>query len=291
VSAPVSAETANIDAARGFFTSLGEHLSGGLSARVYTARATLAGRRTDTATLAILDRISAHITAMAATCESGVGHLDAYHGSLEQAVNSTPEAADTDFYRPDTTTAAAKAAAAGPGGRDLHEQEAEPDELDDVLGFADGEKCHGTDQVHAAAGPATAIALVDGGDGADSLPFVTVATSPGRWNPLTWEEGGRGGGYAAPHLSPDEAEQAAQHLDELAEQAEAGFQPPKPSKWGRAAQRLQHLLDADRAARSDKIGVGEDEEFPLSVGDLLKLLQEKDPAATQSPRRRVFTQT
>jgi hypothetical protein len=100
VSAPVSAETANIDAARGFFTSLGEHLSSQLSARVATARATLAGRRTDTATLATLDRISAHIAAMAATCESGAEHLDAYHGSLEQAVNATPEAADTDFYRP-----------------------------------------------------------------------------------------------------------------------------------------------------------------------------------------------
>ncbi len=98
--APSTAETTTIDAARGFLTSLGEHLSSQLSARVSTARATLAGRRTDTATLAILDRISAHIAAMAATCESGAEHLDAYHGSMEQAVNATPEAADTDFYRP-----------------------------------------------------------------------------------------------------------------------------------------------------------------------------------------------
>jgi hypothetical protein len=37
-----------------------------------------------------------------------VEHLDTYHASLEQAVNSTPEAADTGFYRPGTTNGAAR---------------------------------------------------------------------------------------------------------------------------------------------------------------------------------------
>ncbi|SNY72917.1 hypothetical protein [Paractinoplanes atraurantiacus] len=104
MTAPVSAETANIDAAREFFTSLGEHLSGTLIARARTARATLAQRNADTSTLALFDRIATHLAAMAATCTSGVEHLDTYHGNLEQAVNSTPEAADTDFYRPAATT-------------------------------------------------------------------------------------------------------------------------------------------------------------------------------------------
>ena len=61
---------------------------------------------------------------LAATCETGVEHLDAYHGSLEQAVNATPEAADTVFYRPGTTTttttttttAAAQVGEAAPAG-------------------------------------------------------------------------------------------------------------------------------------------------------------------------------
>jgi hypothetical protein len=114
VTAPVSAETANIDAARGFFTSLGDHLGGELCARTDTARATLAGRRMDATTLATLDRIRTHLTAMAALCATGVDHLDTYHGSLEQAVNAIPEAADTDFYRPAASTAAAGNAAGAP---------------------------------------------------------------------------------------------------------------------------------------------------------------------------------
>jgi hypothetical protein len=121
VTAPSSAETANIDAARGFFTSLGEHLSGDLSARVSTARAALASRHADTTMLSTFDRIRAHITAMAATCDTGVDHLDTYHGTLEQAVNATSEAADTDFYRPDATPAAGTT---GPGAAG-----AEPGEL------------------------------------------------------------------------------------------------------------------------------------------------------------------
>ncbi|SNY72913.1 ADP-ribosyltransferase [Paractinoplanes atraurantiacus] len=98
-----TAQTANIDAARAFLASLGEHLSSQLSARVSTARATLAARHADTSTLTLFDRIHTHIASMAATCESGVEHLDAYHGNLEQAVNATPEAADTDFYCPDAS--------------------------------------------------------------------------------------------------------------------------------------------------------------------------------------------
>ncbi|SNY72915.1 hypothetical protein [Paractinoplanes atraurantiacus] len=127
MTAPGSAETANIDAARGFFTSLHAHLHDDLTARVSTARATLAGRRIDAATLATLDRIRTQISGMAATCAIGVEHLDAYHGNLEQAVNSTPEAADTDFYRPDT---GATAAAAGPGTDVPTAELAEPSERD-----------------------------------------------------------------------------------------------------------------------------------------------------------------
>ncbi|SNY72923.1 DUF5131 family protein [Paractinoplanes atraurantiacus] len=110
--AVTSAETSNIDAARAFFTSLREHLADGLVAQVRTARATLAGRHADTTTLAVFDRISTQLAAMAATCGAGVEHLDAYHGHLEQAVNTTGEAADTDFYRP----AGPVAAGQQPGG-------------------------------------------------------------------------------------------------------------------------------------------------------------------------------
>jgi hypothetical protein len=105
--AVTSAETTNIEAARAFFTSLGAHLRGDLSARASTARATLAARNAGTTILTVLDRIHAHLAGMAATCDAGVEHLDSYHGTLEQAVNATSEAADTDFYRPDTPAAAA----------------------------------------------------------------------------------------------------------------------------------------------------------------------------------------
>jgi hypothetical protein len=168
----------------------------------------------------------------------------------------------------------------------------------DVLGYADGDTCHGTDQVASAAGPATTLALMDYGDGNDQWNggrYVAVATSPGRWNPVTNAETfdiadgyRRPGSYAAPHLAPAEAETAARHLDELADLAESGHRTPTPTKWRRAAQRLEHLIDGDADLAREKVAIG-DEELPVTLRDLLALLHDKQPTSDPTARRHVTT--
>lgn len=168
----------------------------------------------------------------------------------------------------------------------------------DVLGYADEDTCHATDQVASTGLVPTTLALMDysgteeGGD-----QYVVVATPrTGRRNPLTWKEepgpgdpDGGGDLYAAPQLAPAEAEAAAKHLDELAQLAESGYQPPKPTRYSRAAKHLQHLVDVDHAGLGQKLAVGDEDEFPLTVKELLALLQEKDPAGSAAPTRRKVT--
>jgi hypothetical protein len=162
----------------------------------------------------------------------------------------------------------------------------------DVLGYADGETCHGTDQVPAVAGPGTVLALMDYGDGGDRWDggrYVAVGTSPHRWNPVTnleQADSGPSAGYAAPHLDPAEAEAAAAHLDELADLAEAGHRPPTPTKWSRAAQRLEHLLAGDADLAGEKVRIVDDE-LPVTMKDLLALLRDKQPTTAAATRRHV----
>lgn len=166
----------------------------------------------------------------------------------------------------------------------------------DVLGYADGDTCHGTDQVPSAAGPATTIALMDYGDGSDRWSggrYVAVGTSPGRWNPVTGAECPVGAEnqqstYAAPHLNPAEAEAAAKHLDELADLAEAGHRPSRPTKWGRAAQQLEHLIADDAELAGEKVTIVDDE-LPVTARDLLALLRDKEPGIGPATRRNVAT--
>jgi hypothetical protein len=196
-----------------------------------------------------------------------------------------------------TVTAPASVPAPRRGGFDP-DQPRDPEgkwvKVTDVLGYADDERCLATDAV-AAAGPVpSTLSLVDFSADGSPVPFVAVATpASGAWNPVTgMEEPGAGnaypsrGGYMPPHLSPREAERAAKHLEELADLAESDYRPPKPTKASRALQRLQHLIDVDQAALSDPIGVGDDEKFPLTVGDLINLLGENGGlAAAAAPTR------
>ncbi|MFI9531416.1 hypothetical protein [Micromonospora rosaria] len=166
----------------------------------------------------------------------------------------------------------------------------------DVLGYADGDTCHGTDRVASVAGPATTLALLDFGDGDDRWDggrYVAVATSPGTWNPVTSEERTDGSGlsysYGPPHLDPVEAEVAAGHLDELADLAESGPRPPAATRWGRAAQRLEHVTAGDADMAEEPVMIGDDE-LPVTVRDLLALLRGKEPATGLSARRHVTTE-
>lgn len=160
---------------------------------------------------------------------------------------------------------------------------AEPAELPDVLDEADEDVCFASDVV-AGQGPVTTeLRLMDYTGQKGSLPGRDqqfVAVGPSR-EP--------GDVYAEPCLSPDEAEQAATDLEELAEQAEAGYTPPKPSKYARSAQRVRQLLATDDDFRpGDRVSIGyDDDTLPITYKDLLQLLAQADPHAGGGPRRTV----
>jgi hypothetical protein len=157
--------------------------------------------------------------------------------------------------------------------------------VEDVLGYADDECCFATDRVTGIGHVPTDLALIQYPDepGNQSGAFVSVATSPHGFNPATGSED-NGQAYCAPQLDAAEAEVAAERLEELAGLVESGFRPPQPTRHTRARQRIELLLREDRAAGRDRITVGEDQDFPLTTAELLKLLVEADPtlSATQT---------
>jgi hypothetical protein len=66
---------------------------------------------------------------------------------------------------------------------------------------------------------------------------------------------------------------------------DSGFRPPTPTRHTRARQRIELLLQENRAGGRDRIGVGEDENFPLNTNELLKLLREADPTLSAPQTR------
>lgn len=156
-------------------------------------------------------------------------------------------------------------------------------DLPDVLGVAD-DVIIGSDQVQGIGPVPTNLLLIDD-------PGEQV-TSPYSWRGGLFLEvrtpaaNKPGDTMAYPILSPDEAEVAAGHLEDLAALAEAGARPAKPSRYAKAAQRIQYMLDERRADLADTIAVGDEEEFPLTTRELLHLLRGADPADTATTTTR-----
>lgn len=157
----------------------------------------------------------------------------------------------------------------------------------DVLGYADDECCFGTDRVTGTGPVPTDLALIEyPDDGVNQVgAFVSIATSKHDYNPATGKEQDTGHSYCAPQLDPAEAEATAERLDELAELVDAGFRPPTPTKHTRARQRIELLLQENRAGHRDRIMVGDEEDFPLTTAELLKLLREADPTLSAPQTR------
>jgi hypothetical protein len=137
----------------------------------------------------------------------------------------------------------------------------------DVLGYADDEVCYGTDRITGTGPVTTDLALMEYPEepGVQQGAFVSVATSPHEYNPVTGKETPHDPNesqhmYAAPQLDAGEAETLARHVEELAALAESGYRPPAPTKHTRARQQLQHLVDERHARRGDRIIVGADED-------------------------------
>ncbi len=158
--------------------------------------------------------------------------------------------------------------------------------VEDVLGYADEESCYATDRVTGIGPVPTDLALMEypPEPGAQAGAFVSVATPKNGYNPVTGTEDD-GSLYCAPQLDPGEAETAAKRLEELAAMAESGYRPPAPTKHTRARQRVELLLAENRAAGRDRITVGDQEDFPLTTAELLKLLSEADPTLSAPQTR------
>jgi hypothetical protein len=156
----------------------------------------------------------------------------------------------------------------------------------DALGYADDETCYGTDRVTGAGPVPTDLALIEypPDPGNQSGAFVSVATPKNGYNPVSGRED-NGNIYCAPQLGPDEAEAAAERLEELAGMVDSGFKPPKPTVHTRARQRMELLMRENRAASRDRIIVGDQDDFPLTAGQLLKLLSEADPTLSAPQTR------
>ncbi|MEU1813233.1 hypothetical protein [Micromonospora aurantiaca (nom. illeg.)] len=247
-----SGETRHMQGTLDYLRGLERHLTTEMQSKLQLAMAALQGRSVDDQTLAWMARLHQQTQGLACAAGAAADHVAGYHGLMHRAVSSTPETADADWYRGPSMSSPERAAAGSwPTGYD-------PDQprdttgrwtaIGDALGVADHDTCFGSDAV-AGAGTNTEIGLMDYGGDAGG-PFVSVATPRRRgYNPVTGREGMSNDTYAAPNLNADEAERAAQHLEDLADLAESGYRPPTPTRHTRARQHLQHLLqEAETAA-------------------------------------------
>src|SRR4051794_494301 len=106
-------EVATIMQTRTFFAGLGPACDDDV-AQVELALATLAEFGLDEQTLDNFQTVQDDARRAAARCRATITVLDTRHGQLEEAVNATPDAARTDFYRDGAPASAGTA----PSGRD-----------------------------------------------------------------------------------------------------------------------------------------------------------------------------
>ncbi|HKT04747.1 MAG TPA: hypothetical protein VJT31_34975 [Rugosimonospora sp.] len=276
-SSPVPAgDVATIARTRAFFEALARGCDSDVE-QIEVALAHLAELELDEQTLDGFQSAQEDAARAAARCRSTVAVLDARQALLEQAVNATPDAAKTEYYQDGPSR---DRALAGKGATTMSTA-AQPDDagsVPDVLGLADNDICWGSDRVSGTGRVPTDLTLMDysahkgqDGWGDDGGRYVEVATpKPDDTSPTAW-----------PNLSPDEAEQAAAGLEDLAERAERGERPPKPSKWIRAARQLRHLMNSGQGdvKPGDRIYLYDDETLPITYKDLMGLLAQADPQA------------
>lgn len=95
----VSAETTTIGATRGYLTQLATYVQDSILSQLELAEATLRGAEMDAETLGHLAAVSEYFAAAKAGIESALATLNTKHALMEEAVQSTPDAATRDFYR------------------------------------------------------------------------------------------------------------------------------------------------------------------------------------------------
>lgn len=169
-------------------------------------------------------------------------------------------------------------AADGKWTKDDRPDDEDQADVPDVLGVAGENAIVGSDQVKGTGDVPTNLVLIDdpGEEQTSSHSwrggqFVEVRTPVNKPGDI----------MSYPILSPDEAEQAAAGLEDLAERAERGEKPPRPSKWAKAAQQLRHVMDSGRGdiKPGDRVALWDDETLPVTYKDLMGLLAQADPQA------------
>ena len=95
----VSGETTTIGATRAYLGSLAGYVQTDILSQLELADATLRGAEMDSETLGHLAAASEHFAAAKAAIEQAMATLNSKHALMEEAVQSTPEAATRDYYR------------------------------------------------------------------------------------------------------------------------------------------------------------------------------------------------
>lgn len=98
MSTTVSGEVTTIGATRAYLSQLGSYVDDILS-QLELAQATLRGQELDSTTLGHMATAAEHFAAAKAALEQARAALDSQHSLMEEAVQSTPHAAQRDYYR------------------------------------------------------------------------------------------------------------------------------------------------------------------------------------------------
>ena len=92
-------ETTNIEATRTYLSELAGHVQSDILSQLELADSTLRANKIDQATLGELDGIREQFNQAVTAIGDLVTGINERHAAVEEAVNSTPEVADTDWYR------------------------------------------------------------------------------------------------------------------------------------------------------------------------------------------------
>jgi hypothetical protein len=271
MSSTTSGETTTVTGTRAFVDAMIAHNS--------EVRAEIEQASAGLATAGITGPVLDGLHELAGHYDGARGHWDSLGAALkqhealgEQARATHGAATDMTFYTDDsvkdpmTTSADSTVPAADVAGGG--------DALPDTAGITDGEHWHASDVLTAGDGK-VCLGLCKY---PDSDAYVVVATKPAD---QPWDPDGTANGIDPP-LSPQEAGQFADTLDELVDLAQSGAATPTPTKLDKVAEQVRGLL-----GDSGVTIVGDEGEIEVSAEDIRKLLDAAAPEPTVATRHKV----
>jgi hypothetical protein len=274
MSGTTSGETTTVTGTRTFVDAMIAHNTA-VRAEIEQAAAGLASAGITGPVLDGLHELAGHYDGARGRWDSLGAALKQHEALAEQARATHGAATDMTFYTDDsvkdpmTTSADSTVPAADDTGGG--------DALPDTAGITNTEHWHASEVLTASNGDGTVcLGLCKY---PDSDAYVVVATKPAGqpWDPDNTANG------IDPPLSPQEASQLADTLDELVALAQSGAAAPAPTKQAKLAERIRGLLgDNGRVTM-----VGDAGEIEVSAADLRTLLDAAAPEPALPTRRKV----